>query len=335
MSELDDLPPDQRAVLQLLLAQGQTYDELGDLLAIDAAGVRVRAHAAVSALGGEAGRQLLDERRGEIADYLLGQQSVSEREATRQHLAGSAAARAWARVVAGPLRSLATEPLPEIPEDAAEAAVEPRHDDALAEGGRAPSVAPPGERPRDREPFRAPAGIELPRSSRLGGAMLLGGLGILLAVVLVLILSGGGGGSKSSSTVGSVSSTPAGTGTGTGTTPSPVAQINLFPAQSGSRAVGLAQVFVRGNQRLLIVAGQGLQPGAYALWLYSSPSKARLLGFVPQRVGKTGRFVTQGAVPADASSFTQLVVTREQVPSGSAAPKQPGPIVLRGKLQLG
>jgi hypothetical protein len=325
MSELDDLPPDQRAVLQLLLKQGQTYDELAELLAIDAVAVRVRAHAAVNSLGVDAGRRLLEERRGEIADYLLGQQSVSHREATREHLADSAAARAWARTVAAPLRELTAEPLPEIPEDAVEAPPE-------RESAEAPSAGPP-HWSREHERPRAPAGIALPRSSRLGGAMLLGGIGILLAVVLVLILSGGGGGSKSTGKVSSVSTTP--TQTGTSTTPSPVAQINLFPTQSGSRAVGLAQVFVRGNQRLLIVAGQGLQPGAYALWLYSSPAKTRLLGFVPQRVGKTGRFVTQGAVPADASSFDQLVITREQVPSGSAAPKQPGPIVLKGKLQLG
>jgi hypothetical protein len=326
MSELDDLPPDQRAVLQLLLKQGQTYDELAELLAIDAAAVRVRAHAAVNSLGVDTGRRLLEERRGEIADYLLGQQSVSQREATRAHLADSAAARAWARTVAAPLRGVAAEPLPEIPGDAVEMAPEPER---AFEG-------PPGvEAPRrERERPRAPAGVALPRSSRLGGAMLLGGIGILVAVVLVLILSGGGGGgSKDTGKINSVSTTP--TQTGTSTTPSPVAQINLFPTQSGSRSVGLAQVFVRASQRLLIVAGQGLAPGAYALWLYSSPSKSRLLGFVPQRVGKDGRFVTQGAVPADASGFAQLIVTREQVPSGSAAPRQPGPIVLRGKLQLG
>ena len=115
----------------------------------------------------------------------------------------------------------------------------------------------------------------------------------------------------------------------------PIAQINLRPP-SGGRALGLAQVFAQSNRRLLIVAGQGLSQGAYALWLYTSATKSRLLGFVPSRVGKDGRFVTQGVLPNDASSFQNLVVTSEQVSGNRAAtPKQPGTIVLQGKLQTG
>ena len=37
MTEIDDLAADQRAVLQLLLKQGQTYEDLSGLLKIDAA----------------------------------------------------------------------------------------------------------------------------------------------------------------------------------------------------------------------------------------------------------------------------------------------------------
>jgi hypothetical protein len=95
-------------------------------------------------------------------------------------------------------------------------------------------------------------------------------------------------------------------------------------------------VFAQSNRRLLIVAGQGVTPGAYALWLYTSPTKSRLLGFVPSRVGKDGKFVTQGVLPNDAGNFQNLVVTAEKV-SGSrpALPKTPGTIVLQGKLQTG
>ncbi len=326
MTEIDALPADQRAVLQLLLKQGQTYDDLSALLSIDASAVRERAHAALEELGPDSGRRLAPERRAEVSDYLLGQQSVSQRAATRDHLAGSAAARAWARVVADSLRPLAAEPLPEIPEEGPEADVdEEEAPEATTRGaGREPITE--DERARDiaREP----------RSSRLGGALLLGGIGVLVAVVAVLLVtSGGGSGSKSDTKASTISSTPT-TGTSTAQA-TPVAQINLRPP-SGGKALGLAQVFAQSNRRLLIVAGQGLPAGAYALWLYTSPTKSKLLGFVPSRVGKDGKFVTQGVLPTDASGFQNLIVTSERV-SGTrpVLPKKPGAIVLQGKLQTG
>jgi hypothetical protein len=327
MTEIDALPADQRAVLQLLVKQGQTYDALSGLLKIDPAAVRERAHAALEALGPDTGRRLAPERRAEVSDYLLGQQSVSQRSATRDHLAGSAAARAWARVVADSLRPLAAEPLPEIPEEGPED--EADEEEAAPESApRAPGRAPITEDERARDVAREP------RSSRRGGAVLLGGIGVLIAVVVVLLVtSGGGGGSKGNSKGSTVASTPT---TGTGTTQAtPVAQINLRPPGAG-KALGLAQVFAQGNRRLLIVAGQGLPAGAYALWLYTSASRSKLLGFVPSRVGKDGKFVTQGVLPNDASGYQNLVVTSEKV-SGTrpVLPKQPGAIVLQGKLQTG
>ena len=112
--------------------------------------------------------------------------------------------------------------------------------------------------------------------------------------------------------------------------------MNLTSASGNSRQVGLAQVFENGNRRAVIVAGQGLQPGAYALWLYNSGSDAKLLGFVPERVGKDGRFATQGELPTNAEKFKQLVVTKETVTSNTKkAPTQPGDIVLQGDLKLG
>jgi hypothetical protein len=158
----------------------------------------------------------------------------------------------------------------------------------------------------------------------------LGGGAILVAVVVVLLVTGGGGGGKSKKS-NTLSSTP---GTTTAV-PQPIAQVNLTPTQSGSKSVGLAQVFAQGNGRVMIIACQGLPAGAYAIWLYNSSSKARLLGFVPTRVGKDGRFVTRGDLPGDASTFSQLVVTSEQVPKNAKAlPSKPGPIVLRGRLQV-
>jgi hypothetical protein len=325
MTEIDAIPADQRAVLQLLVKQGKTYEDIAGMLSMDASAVRERAHAALEALGPDTGRRLAPERRAEVSDYLLGQQSGSQREATRDHLAGSASARAWARVVADSLRPLAAGPLPEIPAEGPEGEAD-EDEAAPAPASRASAAEPIAEGERARDVARDP------RSSRLGGALLLGGIAVLVAVVVVLLLTSGGGGS-SKGKGSTVSSTPT---SGTGTTQAtPVAQINLRPPGAG-KALGLAQVFAQGNRRLLIVAGQGLPAGAYALWLYTSASRNRLLGFVPSRVGKDGKFVTQGVLPNDASSFQSLVVTSEKVTgTRPALPKTPGTIVLQGKLQTG
>jgi hypothetical protein len=50
MSRIDDLPPDLRATLSLLLDRGKSYEEIADMLAIPESTVRDRAHAALDAL---------------------------------------------------------------------------------------------------------------------------------------------------------------------------------------------------------------------------------------------------------------------------------------------
>ena len=50
MSRLDDLPPDQRAVLLLLVQQGKSHAEIADMLGISQNAVRDRARAALDAL---------------------------------------------------------------------------------------------------------------------------------------------------------------------------------------------------------------------------------------------------------------------------------------------
>jgi sigma-70-like protein len=342
MADLDSLPADQRAALQLLLKQGQSYDQLASLLGIAPDAVRDRAHAAVAALGPTT--DLSESDRAAIADYLLGQQSESERDGTRLLIAGSDSAQAWARGVSRALAPLAGGALPDIPSVEAapsaepEAAPEPEREPAREREPAAYEEEPPAYEeapteeaaPADRA---APAGPTRP-SSRLGGALLLGGLGVIVAVVLILIINGGGDDSskKSSSTL---STNPA-----TQTTPTgqqrPVAQVNLTSASGNSRQVGLAQVFENGNRRAIIVAGQGLDTGAYALWLYNSGSDSKLLGFVPERVGKDGRFATQGELPTNAEKYKQLVVTKENVTSNTKkAPAKPGTIILQGDLKLG
>ena len=343
MAQLDTLPPDQRAALQLLLKQGQSYEQLGGLLKIDADAVRRRAYAALDALGPET--EASDEDRAHVADYLLGQQTVSQRESTRVMLADSPAARDWARDVARSLRPLAGDGLPEVPGGEREGVVAvrgrvrtPEPDLEEEDGDEAPYTRPraPRRAERDRHADRERAPYERGEpggpSSRLGGALLLAGLGIVVAVALILLINGGGDDDDNGGGTRPARTTPP---TQTGGPSRPIAQINLFSPAGGSRTVGLAQVFQMGNRRAIIVAGQGVQPGTYALWLFNSPTQARFLGFVPQRVGRDGRFATQGELPGDAASFRRLVVTRENVTRNTRRPPaRPGPIALQGDFRL-
>src|SRR5204862_3225853 len=117
MSRLDPLPADQKSVLQLLLRQGKSYDDLSGLLRLDADEVRSRAYDALATLGPGAGG-LDAERRHEIADWLLGQRDPEEAAATRAFVDGSTAGRAWAHGVARELEPLAGDRLPELPAQA-------------------------------------------------------------------------------------------------------------------------------------------------------------------------------------------------------------------------
>ena len=327
MPDLDGLPPDQRAALLLLLRQRQSYQQLSETLHIEEDAVRRRAHAALEALGPPGGQRLTDERRTEIADYLLGQQTAAEREATRAHLAESTAARDWAQGVADRLHEVAPDAVPDIPDGAAAAEAappeEPPPPPPLAEEP-APALREEG-RPRGRGGIPTP-----PRpSSRLGGALLLAGAAIVVAVVLVIVLSGGGGKKPARAT------TPTNTTTTQGAN-RPVAQINLFSPRGGTKTVALAQIFRNGSQRAIVIAAQGLSPGTYALWLYNSASSAKLLGFVPARVTSSGKFATQGALPADAGNYQRIVVTSERItPQTKRVPSRPGTVVLQGTLKLG
>src|SRR4051794_3020341 len=149
MSSLDELPPDQRAALSLLLRQRKSYDEVAGLLGIAPQAVHDRAHAALAVLAPAQARALDAAQREEIGDYLLGQQpSAGERLRTRTLLAGSSNAAEWARTLGGQLDGLAPGVMPEIPGadgNAAAAASEPPADPPAAP--HALSQTPPAPTP--------------------------------------------------------------------------------------------------------------------------------------------------------------------------------------------
>src|SRR6201995_3627965 len=115
MASFDNLPADQRAVLELVLRRGRSYDEIAQLLSIDRAGVRQRALAALDALGPPT--RLPAERRALITDYLLGALPEPVAAEVREHTSCSAAARAWPSPVSQELRALPDGPRPGPPAD--------------------------------------------------------------------------------------------------------------------------------------------------------------------------------------------------------------------------
>jgi hypothetical protein len=309
MARLDQLPPDQRAVLQLLLKQGKSYGEIASVLKIERSAVKARAHDALAALGPE-DADLSEDRRDEIGDHLLGQQDSGQQAATRSFLEDSPAGRAWARVVASELRDLAPGGLPEIPGEGTAAAAD--EGDPLAE--------------------RRAQLHEQERSSKLGGLLLIAGLGIAIAVVLILLLSGGSDNKKDTGPVGGgTTSSTATAPASTSTTPQVEAQINLFPPGGGKSPLGVANVVTQQGQRGIALVGQGLAPTnskfAYAMWLENSPSDSERLGFFGA-VKKNGRLQGFVIAPKDFANFSKIVVTRET----GRNPKVPGPVVLQGDL---
>jgi hypothetical protein len=322
MSRLEALPADQKSVLQLLLRQGKGYDDLSGLLRMDASEVRSRAYDALDTLGPGAGG-LPAERRHEISDWLLGQQEPDEAAATRVFVDGSTAGRVWAHGVARELEPLAGDRLPELP---AEGAVTETPAQPAAPADAADAADEP-----DTTPF-APAPRAAPRVSRRGGALLIGGAlaAIAAAVVLFLVLSGGDD-KKGESTGSQAANT-----TSTQAQPKVRAQINLTPPTNGpaKKALAIVQIVDVSGQQAINAVSQGLptsnKKAAYGIWVYNSPSQAKLIGGFDKTDNK-GHLVYQGALPKnlDVASYKEILVTQET----SGNPTKPGTIYLRGAIQ--
>jgi hypothetical protein len=326
-SALDRLPPDQRAVLQMVLARNKSYDEIAQLLSIDRAAVRARALAAFDGLGPTT--RVPAQRRALITDYLLGQLPPRVAEEVRGNLAGSASERAWARVVASELAPVSNKPLPEIPVTMVEPEAERRRGEETSTSPAAvagvESAEPQGDaHAGEAAPFEAATGAR-PRSSRLGGAILLGAVAAAaIAAILIFVVFGVGGSSAKKNRPGTpVSRTSS-------TSARPLAQINLT-SPNGGKAVGIAEVIKAGNATGLVIVAQGLAANtkhdAYAVWLYNSSSDAYRLGYVQQAVTSNGKLQTAGRLPANASHFKQIIVALQTGPAN-----KPGTIVLQGAL---
>jgi hypothetical protein len=224
--------------------------------------------------------------------------------------------------VAEQIAPLSASPLPEIPAGPAAEEVDPRV--ATVPFPAAAAHAEDGEAAKP--------------SSRRGGAIVLG-IGALIAVAVVVVLLVNGGGSKSpaatttsistarTTTVGPVTSTPK---------LQLLTQVNLLAPNPADRRKtgGVAQVVRQGTTTGIVIVAQGLPANttrnAYAVWLANYAGASRFLGFVSQLVTKNGKLQADGRLPADAASYSRLLVTLET----QAKPKSPGAIVLEGSFKL-
>lgn len=346
MIRLEQLPPDQRAVLSLLLRQRKRYEEVAKALGIAPEAVHDRAHAALAVLAPKQARLVDAGARERIGEYLLGQQDEQEASATKEYLAGSTPAREWARSIAVELVTLAAEAVPEIPPDAqapaAAAIPAPVPVRAVADADGAG-----GEPPAARlEPTHETAISAASPVSRRGGAILLAGIVVIAAVVIAIVLSSGGGsgggsGNQAASRTGEQTSTSgthsntAGQGkskssTGGGSQIKLEKLAELKPLSGGGSAKGYAAIVSKGTTHAVEIEANGLAPTegfSYVVWLTGSHGETVPLGRVPS-VDAKGHFRVIEALPVAPGSITGIEVSRET----TEQPTSPGPLELKGSF---
>jgi hypothetical protein len=310
MATFDQLSPEQRAIVELVLRQGKTYGELSDMLNVPEGRVRELARDALVELAPVSVRGVEEDWRGQLADYVLGQQSGPEATATKGHLRRSEAARSWARSLLDSLEQFyANGSVPAIPE---------------GERGRRAAAAASRE---PREPRSAMGGRLAPTSDRrwlMAGAAAL--IVILLAVVIwpVGALTGGDDDKSKASSDSGTKATSAQATTGQSTT-----------GQNTGQPAGIAIVVERNGKKQLLVQAARLTPSGqsegYYVWLYNSPSDAKSLG--GQVTDQNGNYQAIGPLPADYKNYRFIDISRQRIASGGSV-KHSGDSVLRGKMPV-
>jgi hypothetical protein len=369
MSRLDELPPDQRAALSLLLGQSKSYAEVAALLGIGEQAVHDRAHAALAVLAPAQARGLSPALRAEVGDYLLGQQAgAGERLRTRTFLAGSEAGRAWALAVTTELAPLGKAQLADIPPpERSPAPPAPPPAPASAAAGAAaagtppppagPAVAPAPAGSRTSgaaSPGPAPAAAAEPAPSAAGApaegaptkaiaeapapggpaaprSSRRGGALLLLGIVVAVLLVVFVIVPLASS--GSHhKNKSATTPSKTATGPTVTARVPLRPTNPASHAVGVVDVLSEGSRRAFFVVAEHLPSTHnfyYALWLYNSPTSFMPLSKSPP-IGSSHRLEGGSVLPSNAAQFKEILLTHET----ASRPKNPGTVVLHGPFKV-
>ena len=337
MATLDQLPPEQRAIVELVVQRGRSYETLAEVLQVPQARVRELAREALTELSPRTASRVDVDHRGQVADYLMRQQSPDEERATRDYLKQSESARAWALSLLDSLDPLyANGAAPSVPEPTAAApaataeTVEERlrtrereraRKDPVAAKPEEEEEAPEEEEPKPkREELSPEAQSALRRRRLLGG---LAGLAILVGIVVAILAIAGvfSSDNKKSSSSSSASSTTSTTSTtGTSTTPGQapvqvVGGIALNPIGKNNSSQGVAYIVQQGNQRYVVIQAKvpplpnNQKVAAYEVWLYNSNRDARSLG--AQYTNAQGVLQGRAPLPADVGKFKSIDISRE------------------------
>jgi hypothetical protein len=306
MATFDQLSAEQRAIIELVLQRGRSYPELADMLGMAEGRVRELAREALVTLAPITSVRVEQDWRGQIADYVLGQQSGPESTATRGHLRRSEPGRAWARSLLDSLETLyADGAVPTVPEGERRPRERRRREEAPEEAAPGRELSPEARRAVRRR--RVLAALAL--AAVAAAAVLVWPVGVLT------------GDDEDGETAG----TPAGQGQ-----PRVQGQVVLRPV-GGGRGAGIAVIAERGGQRSLIVQAANLQPTerreAYEVWLYNSPTDARSVG--AQVTDRRGTFQGAAELPSDIGKYRFVDVSREPINDDR---KHSGRSVLRGQL---
>jgi hypothetical protein len=299
MATFDQLSADKRAIVELVLQQGKSYDELSGMLGMSEDRVRSLARDALVELAPHSATRVEEDWRGQLADYVLGQQSGPEATATRGHLRRSEAARIWANSL---LDSL----------------------DQLYENGSMPAI-PEGERrrrslrppPPAAEPSVAQAGGPQPRLEALAPVrrrrIVAGAAAAVLVLVIVLLWPIGVLTRDDGADDGSQASTE-----------SPI------PTQVRGEAV----IGRQGGATSLLVRAVGLEPSTrrsgYQVWLYNGPRDRKSLGWVG--ADQQGNLLAGSQLPRDYRRYRFIDVTPVSRQANNSV--RTGESVLRGLLQV-
>jgi hypothetical protein len=358
MASLEDLPADQRAVLQMVLQRGRSYDEIANLLSIDRSAVRQRALDACDALtpdGIEPGPE-----QALVTDYLLSQLPEPVAEQVYIYLQAADDDRAWAEAIADRLDSLTSKPLPEVPVAAPLRSDEPAVvDDPYLRPYEEHAPEPPPPRSARRQPPPAPPTAESRAAARTERArarppgprrrkgMLIAGLSLATAIlavgVVVLVANSGSSppkpqrsythtGPTGETATTQTNTTTSGTTT-TNTGPQMLAALNLTSPVGATQTLGVAQVVRDDGVVGIVIDATGVPANsahnAYGVWLYNSTTSNKFVGFDPNLVGKDEKLAIEGTLPTDAPDFKRLEITLET----QQHPKTPGEVVLSGAFR--
>ena len=310
MATLDQLPPEQRAILELIVQRNRSYDDLAGVLDLQPPRVRELAREALVGLAPVTANRVDPDRLGQIADYVLDQQSGAEQTATMAHLRRSEAGRAWTSSLVDSLAHMYDGAPPAIPE-AEEAPPRRRR----RERERPRERPRERERPRVREPLRrrepeaerpreplSSEALAAVRRRRVGAALI--GIAAIVGIVIGVIAITNGSSKKTSKA------------TAARTQPRILGELLLRPLNGSRRNnQGIAIVAQRGSERDLIVQAKlspTKQGQAYEVWLYNSKTDAVPVG--AQVTDQNGNYQGAGKLPADLSKFQAIDVSLQQIP---------------------